>query len=51
MTGKLGIIWEKLVHDLTLNERPLVLVGGDSNQFTDGHETPFEEEERLNTEI
>ncbi len=49
--SKLSIIWEKLVHDLTLYERPPLLAEGQNHRLTDGYETTYEEEERLHTEL
>ena len=45
----LGIIWSKLIHDLTLYEHEFTIDEVRHSQFKE-HETPEDREERLHTE-
>ena len=51
MAGTLGLIWAKLVRDLTLYEHEFTIEEIMHRQFAHDGETPEEREERLHTEI
>jgi len=52
MANALGIVWAKLIHDLTLYEREFTLRDVQHVHFSrPEEETPEEREERLRTEI
>ncbi len=52
MASALGIVWAKLLHDLTLYEREFTLRDMQhAHSHSPEEETPEEREERLHTEV